>query len=87
MIERKNWDIRNNFFFSGMRTVLSQQNAERKRFLIYCLYAWGVPVIHTLIVFLINTYGDEDSGYHPEIGKRRCFLGGINKNNLKLNMK
>ncbi|CAG9856139.1 unnamed protein product [Phyllotreta striolata] len=61
--------------FSGMRTVLSKQTAERKRFIIYCVYAWGVPTIHTIIVFLINTYGDPDASYYPGIGKRRCFLG------------
>ncbi|XP_072397058.1 G-protein coupled receptor Mth2-like isoform X8 [Diabrotica undecimpunctata] len=61
--------------FSGMRTFLSKKTAERKRFIIYCIYAWGMPIIHVVLVFLINTYGNTVAGYHPQIGVKRCFLG------------
>ncbi|CAG9838871.1 unnamed protein product [Diabrotica balteata] len=61
--------------FSGMRTFLSKKTAERKRFIIYCFYAWGMPIIHVIIVFCINQYGNTAAGYHPQIGVKRCFLG------------
>ncbi|XP_050514671.1 G-protein coupled receptor Mth2-like isoform X5 [Diabrotica virgifera virgifera] len=61
--------------FSGMRTFLSKKTAERKRFIIYCIYAWGMPIVHVLIVFLINHYGSTDTSWNPQIGVKRCFLG------------
>ncbi|XP_056629659.1 G-protein coupled receptor Mth2-like isoform X7 [Diorhabda sublineata] len=61
--------------FSGMRTVMSKKYAERKRFIIYCIYAWGTPIIHVGIVLLLNTHSPPDADYYPKIGDPRCFLG------------
>ncbi|CAH1179458.1 unnamed protein product [Phaedon cochleariae] len=60
--------------FSGIRGFNGKKSAEKKRFIIYCLYAWGVPLLHILTVFLLNTYGDERSAYHPQLGYRKCFV-------------
>ncbi|KAJ8927957.1 hypothetical protein NQ314_019590 [Rhamnusium bicolor] len=59
---------------SGLRGFNGKRHAERKRFLLYCLYAWGMPVIHVLIVVLLNEYGDETKAYYPGVGKTKCFL-------------
>lgn len=61
--------------FSGMRTVMSKKNAERRRFIYYCIYAWGTPIIHVGIVLTLNTHAPKDAGYHPKLGDNRCFLG------------
>lgn len=63
------------FAFSGMRGFNGQRMAERKRFIYYCVYAFGVPCVHILVVFLLNQYGDpEKSVHYPGIGKEKCFL-------------
>ncbi|KAG5896048.1 hypothetical protein JTB14_011043 [Gonioctena quinquepunctata] len=61
--------------FRGMRGYGGRKGAERKRFFFYCIYAWGMPMLHTLVVFSINTYVDETSTLHPAIGTTRCFVG------------
>ncbi|XP_023018887.2 G-protein coupled receptor Mth2 isoform X6 [Leptinotarsa decemlineata] len=61
--------------FRGMRSFGDRKGAERKRFIIYCCYAWGMPLVDILIIFLLNTYGDQTSSYYPAIGIQRCFVG------------
>ncbi|XP_044254859.1 G-protein coupled receptor Mth2-like isoform X6 [Tribolium madens] len=61
--------------FSGLRGFTgSQKTAERKRFIFYCIYAWGMPVIHVLIVYLIDSVAKENSVLKPDIGNGQCFL-------------
>ncbi|KAJ8927958.1 hypothetical protein NQ314_019591 [Rhamnusium bicolor] len=57
-------------------------SAEKKRFIYYCIYACGLPVLHTLIVFLINTYGDQNASYYPGVGVHKCYLDGRNIINI-----
>ncbi|CAH2013019.1 unnamed protein product [Acanthoscelides obtectus] len=60
--------------FSGARGYGGTRSTEQKRFLFYCLYAVGVPAMFILFVFLLNTYGDEESIFHPKLGRNKCFL-------------
>ncbi|VEN35601.1 unnamed protein product [Callosobruchus maculatus] len=60
--------------FSGARGYGGTRSTEQKRFLFYCLYAMGAPVMFILFVFLLNTYGDEESIFHPKLGRNKCFL-------------
>ncbi|KAJ8915750.1 hypothetical protein NQ315_004562 [Exocentrus adspersus] len=62
------------FAFSGMRGFNGRRVAERKRFFMYFGYAYGVPLLHIIVVCLINNLGDEQSIYYPGIGKEKCFL-------------
>ncbi|XP_060521057.1 G-protein coupled receptor Mth2-like isoform X3 [Cylas formicarius] len=64
------------FTFSGSRGFVgSKRSSERKRLLIYCGYAWGVPLLLTFTVLLIQTYSDPESQFNPAIGSTKCFLG------------
>ncbi|KAJ8966163.1 hypothetical protein NQ317_014128 [Molorchus minor] len=63
--------------FSGIRGFAGQRNAEKKRFLLYCLYACGMPTLHVLLVLMLNHLGDETKTYYPGIGKKKMFSGRI----------
>ncbi|XP_064212828.1 G-protein coupled receptor Mth2 isoform X7 [Tribolium castaneum] len=61
--------------FSGLRGFTgSKKTAERKRFLFYCAYAWGMPVLHVLVVFIIDILANQNSVLKPDIGNGQCFL-------------
>nr|AXC32922.1 G-protein coupled receptor Mth-like 2-5 protein [Dastarcus helophoroides] len=60
--------------FSGLRQISGMKTAETKRFLYYCLYAWGMAVLLVLAVILIDKYAPHDSWYHPEVGRAQCFI-------------
>ncbi|XP_068899201.1 G-protein coupled receptor Mth2-like isoform X5 [Tenebrio molitor] len=63
------------FTFSGLRGFTgSKKSAERKRFFMYSAYAWAVPILHVLIVYIIDTNSKENSWFSPGIGKGQCFL-------------
>jgi hypothetical protein len=66
----------NNFLcYSGLRGFTgSKKSAERKRFFMYSAYAWAVPILHVLIVYIIDTNSKENSWFSPGIGKGQCFL-------------
>lgn len=66
-----------------MTRFVGSKSAETKRFLYYCVYAWGTPLILVLIVFLMNNTSNQNSIFHPKLGIGRCFLEG---NGLELNL-
>lgn len=48
---------------------------ERKRFLLYMLYAWGVSLFLTFVVFIVDiTPIFKSSDLRPSIGDPTCFL-------------
>ncbi|XP_018569888.1 G-protein coupled receptor Mth2-like [Anoplophora glabripennis] len=60
--------------FSGLRGFYVQEKIKRRIFAVASCYAWGLPILNVLIVFLLSTYGDENAKYHPGIGVESCFL-------------
>ncbi|XP_063920677.1 G-protein coupled receptor Mth2-like isoform X4 [Zophobas morio] len=63
------------FAFSGLRGFSgSKKTAERKRFFMYCGYAFGMPVLHVLVVRLIDSSLAQNSDFKPGIGTGQCFL-------------
>ncbi|XP_017770684.1 PREDICTED: G-protein coupled receptor Mth2-like isoform X3 [Nicrophorus vespilloides] len=61
--------------FSGKRGFgLSNKSAERKRFLIYCLYTYLFPLCLIGIIFILNQ-GEKKTWFHPQFGHGQCFLG------------
>ncbi|KAF5292880.1 hypothetical protein FQR65_LT11132 [Abscondita terminalis] len=69
--------------FRGSRDLSGNTKAAaRKQFIIYSIYAWGVPFVLVLIVGFINTFSDPTSWYHPKIGAGLCWI----KDNVPLLM-
>ena len=49
-------------------------NAERKRFRNYCLYAFGVPLLLTLTLAVMDNSGWVKKEYRPQMGDERCWI-------------
>ncbi|KAG5871505.1 hypothetical protein JTB14_018184 [Gonioctena quinquepunctata] len=60
--------------FRGMSGDSGRRGTEKKKMIIYCLYAWCAPAIHTGIVLLINTFANKDLSFYPGIGDEKCFV-------------
>ncbi|XP_071446664.1 G-protein coupled receptor Mth2-like [Hetaerina americana] len=64
--------------FSGLRPLRgSLRERERKKFLIYSLYAWGCPLL-ILIVCIVMDYapGIPDTYLKPRFGVQKCWFSG-----------
>lgn len=59
-----------------MRGNKDQRLAKKNRFLLYFIYAALVPFLHTLIVYLLDVFGDREAFYYPGVGYKKCFLNG-----------
>ncbi|KAF2885025.1 hypothetical protein ILUMI_21141 [Ignelater luminosus] len=67
--------------FSGLRGFSgSKKEAERKRFLLYSGYAWGMPLLHVILVICL-TLGITSHNlewYNPGMGDGQCwFRSGV----------
>ncbi|KAB0792083.1 hypothetical protein PPYR_14044 [Photinus pyralis] len=62
--------------FSGMRGFSgTKKEKERKRFIAYSLYSWGVPVVLVIIVTsLTHSTIPLDAWYNPGIGDGQCWF-------------
>lgn len=64
-------------YFRDMVENNERKFTEKKRFpYMYFTYAKGVPLLHILIMFLIQKFGDRKAIYYPGVGVKRCFLNG-----------
>ncbi|KAF5272705.1 hypothetical protein FQA39_LY07732 [Lamprigera yunnana] len=65
--------------FSGLRGFTgSKKQKEKKRFLVYSAYAWGMPLLLVIIVTAM-THSESipaDAWYNPGIGDGRCWFRG-----------
>lgn len=57
-------------FQSGIRG----RGSDRKRFLLYCLYAFGVPMLLTSILFIVDSIDLVPHEWRPLMGITRCWL-------------
>ncbi|XP_045461964.1 G-protein coupled receptor Mth2-like isoform X5 [Harmonia axyridis] len=60
--------------FRGIRGGPGIRSSEWKRFLIYCIYAWGMSLLIVFITFMINTYVNPISIFHPGVAIGQCFI-------------
>lgn len=63
-------------FRSGVQGNMS----ARKKFLLYNLYGWGVPIVLTLFLLIFQTTKIIPEDYRPNIGKKSCFFDPGNVN-------
>ena len=56
---------------------------DLKKFLLYALYAQGVPLLINIITLIIDSSKDKITSHYPNMGAVRCFLGeaGYQKKN------
>lgn len=55
-------------------TAVKPREEERKTFLIYCLYGFGVPSMFTLVLFFIDSTQLLPDALQPKVGLIRCWL-------------
>lgn len=48
--------------------------SERKRFFLYMLYAWGLSLFLTFVVFILDSTKSLSQELQPGIGVQTCFL-------------
>ena len=66
-----------NIYSQTLRGGISRgRGGDTKRFLRYFLYAFAIPLIITICVFLIDiaNLSDELSYFKPSIGTKRCWV-------------
>lgn len=63
-----------NFNFLFSRGISQGRGSDIKRFLIYCLYAFGSSFVLTFIVYIIDARELFDEKYRPLIGEKRCWM-------------
>lgn len=50
------------------------KDKENRRFLFYSLYAWGVPLVLSLIIFVVDFFQLFDKLYLPNFGESTCWF-------------
>jgi len=62
--------------FCGVRMLRgSVKERERKKFLIYSIYAWGAPLVMLVVCLLMDLLPDVPSTYiRPEFGVTKCWF-------------
>lgn len=68
---RKCWLKFETFFCRG---GVRLRRGDRKKFLFYCLYAFGTPALLTGLVLLIDLMDLIQDKYQTQMGKERCWL-------------
>lgn len=68
-----------NFFlssiFRAVRAVRGMsKDKENRKFLFYSLYAWGVPLVISLIIFVVDFFQLFDKVYLPNFGESTCWF-------------
>lgn len=61
----------------AFRVGINRRRSDLNRFLVYCLYALGVPLLLTAIVFIIDLTTFIPEAYRPLMGVERCYLQKI----------
>lgn len=65
----------NNILYSKLSGIQGQSKlSDRKRFIIYCIYAWGLAFSLTTFGYFIDSVTERNSIYRPGFGLNTCFL-------------
>ncbi|KAF5272758.1 hypothetical protein FQA39_LY07785 [Lamprigera yunnana] len=61
--------------FSGSRGFHgSKRRTDRRRFIIYSIYAWGCPLILVILVMVLSSVVKPNKWYNPGIADQECWL-------------
>lgn len=68
--------LHNFFYFSGFRGFSGRKQSEKRRFILYNIYAWGVPLFLLTITAILNKTLGPDSNFSPKMGITKCWFEG-----------
>jgi G protein-coupled receptor Mth (Methuselah protein) len=60
--------------FNTFRGGLKSRGSDKKKFLFYCLYAFGIPLVITCLVLSFDKLDFFSVEYQPQIGIGRCWI-------------
>ncbi|XP_075162185.1 G-protein coupled receptor Mth2-like isoform X1 [Haematobia irritans] len=58
--------------FRGTRGI--NRSLEKKRFIMYSLYSWGIPVVFLMVTWYMQEYTDIAEELKPGIGVEHCWI-------------
>ncbi|XP_039302642.1 G-protein coupled receptor Mth2 [Solenopsis invicta] len=64
--------------FRGLRSYQTSIKQEKKKFVIYSIYAWGIPLILNIICAIADNVVEIPKDWKPQICKERIFWFGGN---------
>lgn len=70
--------IRLNFIYRGYNGVVyinRESLGRRKRFLLYSCYAWGLPLLSSLFIFMLDSKKFIPDEWLPHLGETTCWIG------------
>ncbi|KAK5640089.1 hypothetical protein RI129_010900 [Pyrocoelia pectoralis] len=61
--------------FSGSRGFQgSKRRTDKRRFMMYSVYAWGVPLLFVILVMVLSSLVKPNKWYNPGIADQECWL-------------
>lgn len=60
--------------FAAFRRTMGHKNTEQKRFLLYCLYAFGVPIVFAIVAAIIDKNELIHEDYRIGMLEGNCFI-------------
>ncbi|KAF7275369.1 hypothetical protein GWI33_011820 [Rhynchophorus ferrugineus] len=70
--------------FSTQKRVIGsdQRRKDLKKYLLYCLYGWGLPLVYLLLIILVERLEILPNTIHPYIGIHYCIIENRNYGRL-----
>lgn len=60
--------------WSAFKIGMRGHGSDRKRFMFYSIYAFGVPILFTLLVYIIDSTEFVPLRFRPQMGEKRCYI-------------
>ncbi|XP_074096579.1 G-protein coupled receptor Mth2-like isoform X2 [Cotesia typhae] len=70
--------------YNGVVYINRESLGRRKRFLLYSCYAWGLPLLSSLFIFMLDSKKFIPDGWLPHLGETTCWIGSQNNNTAKV---
>ncbi|XP_030751051.1 G-protein coupled receptor Mth2-like [Sitophilus oryzae] len=66
-------------FGSPKKTIcVIQKKKNLRKFLNYCLYAWGIALVHMILLIILENTSFLPDSVQPRIGNLYCFIENVN---------
>ncbi|KAH0548433.1 hypothetical protein KQX54_001437 [Cotesia glomerata] len=70
--------------YNGVVYINRESLGRRKRFLLYSCYAWGLPLLSSLFIFMLDSKKFIPDEWLPHLGETTCWIGAQNDNIAKV---
>lgn len=71
--------IRDFSFFFHSASTRTRSHLDRKQFLLYAIYAFGLPLVLTLVAHAFDSAESLEDYLRPGFGVENCFIKGIDR--------